>query len=115
MFVLSAINARVMERFQAMRRVGDASNRTVNMDVGAAQGSEAVQTVAASRGRREDADGVWRRTCRPPLVTLEEQQPLFRTAEANPEWDHVDCAGILAAQYVNARRRSEACTRRADA
>lgn len=65
--------------------------------LGAEPGSEAVQTVAAPRGRREDADGVWRRTCRPPLVTLEEQQPLFRTAEANPEWDHVDCAGILAA------------------
>ena len=30
-------------------------------------------------------------------MTLEEQQPLFRPAEANPEWDHVDCAGILAA------------------
>ena len=25
--------------------------------------------------------------CAPPLVTLEELQPLFRTAEANPEWD----------------------------
>ena len=34
MFVLSAINARVIERFQATRRVGGASNRTVNMDVG---------------------------------------------------------------------------------
>jgi len=30
-------------------------------------------------------------------VTLEEKQPLFRTAEANPEWDRVGCGGILAA------------------
>jgi hypothetical protein len=34
MFVLSTINARVIERFQATRRVGGASNRTVNVDVG---------------------------------------------------------------------------------
>jgi hypothetical protein len=42
---------------------------------------EAFQTVAAPRGRCEEADGVWRQTCRPPLVTLEEQQPLSRTAD----------------------------------
>ena len=34
MFVLSAINARVIERFQATRRVGDARNRTSTWTLG---------------------------------------------------------------------------------
>ena len=36
------------------------------------------------------------------VLTNEEQDRLFKTAEANPEWEHVYCAAILAAMQFHA-------------
>ena len=61
---------------------------------------EAVQAVAkAARGRREHTHGV-RRQAVGRVLTLEEQDRLLETAEANAEWEHVCCAAILAANMA---------------
>jgi integrase len=94
---LSAITARTIEGFQAKRRVEGASNRTVNMDVGALR--QVLKRFKQWRRLEDDVRMLTESGGEPigRVLTLEEQERLFKTAEANPEWEHVYCAAILAA------------------
>ena len=94
---LSAITARVIEGFQAKRRVEGASNRTVNMDVGALR--QVMKRFKQWRRLEDDVKMLTESGGEPVgrVLTIEEQERLFKTAESNEEWEHVYCAGILAA------------------
>jgi integrase len=94
---LSAISARTIEGFQAKRRVEGASNRTVNMDVGVLR--KVLKRFKQWRRLEDDVKMLTEAGGEPVgrVLTLEEQQRLFETAEKNKEWEHVYCAAILAA------------------
>ena len=94
---LSAITARVIEGFQAKRRVEGASNRTVNMDVAALR--QVMKRFKQWRRLEDDVKMLTESGGEPVgrVLTIEEQERLFKTAESNEEWEHVYCAGILAA------------------
>jgi integrase len=94
---LSTISSRVIEGFQAKRRVEGASNRTVNMDVGALR--QVLKRFKQWRRLEDDVKMLTESGGEPVgrVLTLEEQKRLFKTAEANPDWEHVYCAAILAA------------------
>ncbi len=94
---LAAITARTIEGFQAKRRVEGASNRTVNMDVGALR--QVLKRFKQWRRLEDDVKMLTESGGEPigRVLTAEEQERLFKTAEGNPEWEHVYCAGVLAA------------------
>ena len=94
---LSAISARVIEGFQAKRRVEGASNRTVNMDVGVLR--KVLKRFKQWRRLEDDVKMLTESGGEPVgrVLSLEEQQRLFKTAEDNTEWEHVYNAAILAA------------------
>ena len=94
---LSAISRELIEGFQAKRRLEGASNRTVNMDVGALR--QVMKRFKQWRRLEDDVKMLTESGGEPVgrVLTTEEQQRLFKTAEANPEWEHVYCAAILAA------------------
>jgi integrase len=94
---LSSITPRTIEGFQAKRRVEGASNRTVNMDIGALR--QVMKRFKQWRRLEDDVKMLTESGGEPigRVLTSEEQERLFKTAEANPEWEHVYCAAILAA------------------
>jgi len=94
---VSAISTRLIEGFQAKQRVEGASNRTVNMDVGVLR--KVLKRFKQWRRLEDDVKMLTESGGEPVgrVLTLEEQERLFKTAEANPEWEHVYCAAILAA------------------
>jgi integrase len=94
---LSAITAHIIEGFQAKRRLEGASNRTVNMDIGALR--QVMKRFKQWRRLEDDVRMLTEFGGEPVgrVLTIEEQQTLFKTAESNPEWEHVYCAAILAA------------------
>jgi integrase len=94
---LSAISARTIEGFQAKRRVEGASNRTVNMDVGVLR--KVLKRFKQWRRLEDDVKMLTEAGGEPVgrVLTIEEQERLFTTAESNKEWEHVYCAAILAA------------------
>ena len=94
---LSAISSRVIEGFQAKRRVEGASNRTVNMDVGALR--QVLKRFKQWRRLEDDVKMLTEAGGEPigRVLTSEEQERLLKAAEANPEWEHVWCAAQLAA------------------
>lgn len=94
---LSAITGRTIEGFQAKRRLEGASNRTVNMDVGVLR--KVLKRFKQWRRLEDDVKMLTESGGEPigRVLALEEQERLFKTAEANPEWEHVYCAAILAA------------------
>ena len=94
---LSAISSRVIEGFQAKRRVEGASNRTVNMDVGALR--QVLKRFKQWRRLEDDVKMLTESGGEPigRVLTSEEQERLLKAAEANPEWEHVWCAAQLAA------------------
>ena len=94
---LSAISRELIEGFQAKRRLEGASNRTVNMDVGVLR---RVLKRFKHWHRLEDDVKMLTESGGAPVgrvLTTEEQERLFEVAKANPEWQHVYCAGVLAA------------------
>ena len=105
---LSAISSRVIEGFQAKRRLEGASNRTVNMDVGALRQvlkrfkqwrrlEDDVKMLTES-GRRADRPGV-------------DQQGAGTTAQGGRSQSGMGTRVVRRAarsEHVNARRRSEA-------
>ncbi len=94
---LSAITPRTIEGFQAKRRVEGASNRTVNMDIGALR--QVMKRFKQWR-RLEDDVKMLTESGEEPIgrvLTTEEQERLLKTAEGNPEWEHAWCAAQLAA------------------
>ena len=94
---LSAMTARTIEGFQAKRRTEGASNRTVNMDVGALR--QVLKRFKHWRRLEDDVRMLTESGGEPigRVLTSEEQERLFKTAEANAEWEHVYNAAILAA------------------
>jgi integrase len=94
---LSAITGRTILGFQAKRRVEGASNRTVNMDVGVLR--KVMKRFKQWRRLEDDVKMLTESGGEPVgrVLSLEEQDRLFKTAEANIEWEHVYCAAILAA------------------
>ncbi len=93
---LPAITAASIAAFQRARHDAGIGNRTINMDVGV------LSRVLKSCGRwRALADHVHNLPERQRPVgralTAEERQRLFDTAASNPEWEHVYCAAIVAA------------------
>ena len=94
---LSTITARTIEGFQAKRRVESASNRTVNMDVGALR--QVLKRFKHWRRLEDDVKMLTEAGGEPVgrVLTADEQDRLFKTAESNAEWEHVYCAAILAA------------------
>jgi integrase len=93
---LSAITATAISDFQRTRHEAGIANRTINMDVGV------LSRVLKSCGRwRALADHVHNLPERQRPVgralTAEERKQLFRAAASNPEWEHVYCAAVVAA------------------
>jgi integrase len=94
---LQTITRKVIEGFQAKRRLEGASNRTVNMDVGALR--QVLRRFKQWR-RLEDDVRMLTEVGGAPVgraLTPEEQKRLFEAAASNPEWDHVFRAAVLAA------------------
>ena len=94
---LSSITRETIEGFQAKRRVDGASNRTVNMDVGALR---RVLKRFKYWHRLEDDVKMLTEAGGAPIgraLSDKEQQRLFEVARSNPEWVHVYCAAVLAA------------------
>jgi integrase len=94
---LSGITARTIEGFQARRRLEGASNRTVNMDVGALR--QVLKRFKQWRRLEDDVKMLTESGGEPigRVLTTEEQDRLFKTAKENAEWEHVYCAAVLAA------------------
>src|SRR2546422_2177409 len=93
---LSAITATAIAEFQRTRHEAGIANRTINMDVGV------LSRVLKSCGRwRALADHVHSLPERQRPVgralTAEERKRLFDAATSSPEWEHVYCAAIVAA------------------
>jgi integrase len=95
--LLSTITREMIEGFQAKRKLDGVSNRTVNMDVGTLR--KVLKRYGHWRRLQDhvtmlsEAEGV-------PIgraLTNEEQKRLLETAASNPEWEHVYCAAVLAA------------------
>jgi integrase len=94
---LSSITRETIEGFQAKRRVDGASNRTVNMDVGVLR---RVLKRFKYWHRLEDDVKMLTESGGAPIgrvLTTEEQERLLEVAQRNPEWVHVYCAAVLAA------------------
>jgi integrase len=94
---LSTITRELIEGFQAKRRFEGASNRTVNMDIGALR---RVLKRFKHWHRLEDDVKMLTESGGAPIgrvLSTEEQDRLFKIAEGNPEWLHVYCAAVLAA------------------
>ena len=93
---LTAITAKAIADYQRGRHEKGAANRTINMDVGV------LSRVLKSRGRwRALVDHVRNLPERQRQVgralTPEERKRLFESAASNPEWEHVYCAAVVAA------------------
>ncbi len=93
---LTAITAKAIAEYQRKRHDAGKANRTINMDVGV------LSRVLKSCGRwRALADHVRNLPERQRTVgralTPEERKCLFDSAASNPEWEHVYCAAVVAA------------------
>jgi hypothetical protein len=95
--LLSTITREMIEGFQAKRKLDGVSNRTVNMDVGT------LRKVLKRYGhwrRLQDHVTMLSEAEGAPIgraLTNDEQKRLLETAASNPEWEHVYCAAVLAA------------------
>ena len=94
---LSTITRKVIEGFQAKRRLEGSSNRTINMDVGALR--QVLRRFKQWRRLEDDVKMLTEAGGAPVgrALTPEEQKRLFAAAASNPEWEHVYCAAVLAA------------------
>jgi integrase len=94
---LSAITRETIEGLQAKRRLEGWSNRTVNMDVAALR---QVLKRFKHWHRLEDDVKMLTESGGAPIgrvLSDKEQERLFEVARNNPEWVHVYCAAVLAA------------------
>jgi integrase len=93
---LALISREMIEGFQRGRRDAGAGNRTVNMDVGVLR--QVLKRFGHWR-RLEDHVQMLSEAKAPVgrALTPDEQKRLFEKATTNPEWEHVYCAAVLAA------------------
>lgn len=94
--LLTSITAGAIADYQAKRNAQGIANRTINMDVGV------LSRVLKYHGQwKRMADHVHMLPERPALIgralTGGERQRLFDAASSNPEWEHVHCAAVVAA------------------
>ncbi len=91
-------NGKVKTKDRSGRTV-KAANRTVNMDVGALL--RVLDFCGHLRGLKDRLKRVHPlpepETIVGRALTVEEQDRLFEAAQANPEWEHVYCAAVVAA------------------
>jgi integrase len=94
---LATITRKSIEAFQAKRRLGGASNRTINMDVGVLR--QLLKRFKQWRRLEDDVKMLTEAGGAPVgrALTPEEQTRLFEAAAGNSEWEHVYCAAVLAA------------------
>jgi integrase len=94
---LTTITRKTIEGFQAKRRLERASNRTINMDVGALR--QVLKRFKQWRRLEDDVKMLTEAGGKPVgrALTPEERKRLFEAAASNPEWEHVYCAAVLAA------------------
>ena len=93
---LSAITARAIADFQRTRHKAGIANRTINMDVGVL--SRVLKSCGRWRALAEHVHNLPER--QHPVgraLTPEERKRLFDAAASNPEWEHVYCAAVVAA------------------
>ena len=93
---LTAITAASIAAFQRARHDAGIGNRTINMDVGVL--SRELKSCGRWRALADHVHNLPERQ-RPVgrALTAEERQRLFDAAASNPEWEHVYCAAIVAA------------------
>ena len=93
---LSAITATAIADFQRTRHDAGIANRTINMDVGVL--SRVLKFCGRWRALADHVKNLPERQ-RPigRALTSEERRRLFDVAASNPEWEHVYCAAIVAA------------------
>jgi integrase len=93
---LSAITAPTIADFQRVRHNAGIANRTINMDVGVL--SRVLKLCGRWRALADHVHNLPERQ-RPVgrALTAEERRRLFAAAASNPEWEHVYCAAIVAA------------------
>ena len=93
---LSAITAVTIADFQRARFDAGIANRTINMDVGVL--SRVLKACGRWRALADHVKNLPERQ-RPigRALTSEERRRLFDVAASNPEWEHVYCAAIVAA------------------
>jgi integrase len=93
---LSAITATAIADFQRGRHDAGIANRTINMDVGVL--SRVLKFCGRWRALADHVHNLPERQ-RPVgrALTPEERRRLFESAASNPEWEHVYCAAIVAA------------------
>jgi integrase len=93
---LSAITATAIADFQRARHDAGIANRTINMDVGVL--SRVLKFCGRWRALADHVKNLPERQ-RPigRALTAEERRRLFDVAASNPEWEHVYCAAIVAA------------------
>src|SRR5918994_1040285 len=93
---LSAITATAIADFQRTRHDAGIANRTINMDVGVL--SRVLKFCGRWRALADHVKNLPERQ-RPigRALTGEERRRLFDVAASNPEWEHVYCAAIVAA------------------
>jgi integrase len=93
---LAAITANAIADFQRSRHDAGIANRTINMDVGVL--SRVLKSCGRWRALAEHVRNLPER--QHPIgraLTDEERQRLFDAAASNPEWEHVYCAAVVAA------------------
>jgi hypothetical protein len=93
---LPAIPASAIADFQRARHDAGIANRTINMDVGVL--SRVLKFCARWRALADHVQNLPERQ-RPigRALTSQERRRLFDVAASNPEWEHVYCAAIVAA------------------
>ncbi|HXW06859.1 MAG TPA: site-specific integrase [Vicinamibacterales bacterium] len=93
---LSAITATAIADFQRARHDAGIANRTINVDVGVL--SRVLKFCGRWRALADHVKNLPERQ-RPigRALTSEERRRLFDVAASNPEWEHVYCAAIVAA------------------
>lgn len=93
---LTRFSRELIEGYQAKRKAGGISNRTVNMDVGVLR--QVLKRFKQWR-RIEDDVTMLAESSEPigRVLTHEELRRLEAIALSNPEWEHVYCAAVLAA------------------
>jgi len=94
---LVTITRETIEGFQAKRKLGGVSNRTINMDVGVLR--QVLKRYKLWKRLEDDVKMLTESGGEPVgrALTNEEEERLMKTAQSNPEWEHVWCAAQLAA------------------
>jgi integrase len=96
---VAGITPDAIATFQRRRQEAKISNRTINMGAGALL--RVVEYCGHLRALKENLKNIHPLPEPESLVgralSVEEQDRLFKTAQANPEWEHVYCAAVVAA------------------